>query len=328
MERARAAEQAGDGATALQAYEAALVGLEEKDPRTADVLRWIGTVHRNRGETQRAERRYRESLELSQRVGYLLGQAHAVNWLAVIAMGRGNLREAEATFKRARRLAKDAGEARLVGAIEQNLGILANIRGDLDSALVHYRSALNQFEASRDDEMRGLVLNNVGMLHTDLRHWDEAHRAFEQAMALARATGNPLLENAVEVNCAELYVACNEWAEATAAAERALILARHRGDRLREAEALKFRAVVERERDDVALAERDLREADHLATQGEDRLLQAEVAREIGDLFLQTGRADDARASFFRALDLFRGVGASLDARDVETRLNQLPATA
>lgn len=326
IDAARDAERSGDSAAALQHYEKALAGLDDpRDRRVSDILRWIGSVHRERGETRRAERRYRESLEATRSSGYTEGQAHAVNWLAVIAMGRGNLEEAESTFKRARRLAIAAEEERLVGAIEQNLGILANIRGDFDTALVHYRSAIAQFQSS-SDPMVGLVLNNLGMLHTDLEQWDEADDAFARAMEVARDTGNPMLENAVEVNLAELHVGRAEWDRAAEAADRALELARARNDRLREAEGLKFRGIVHRNRDRLRAAEHDLEEAATLAAEGEDRLLQAEVARELGELFLRLGRTDDARAAFARALDLFRGLGATLDCRQVESRLADVAA--
>jgi tetratricopeptide (TPR) repeat protein len=174
--RARESERRGDTGAALHQYDRALAALPdpENDTRAADVVRAIGSVYRERGEIDRAERRYRESYALAQRLGYLDGTANAGNWLGVIAMGRGHLSEAEALFTRACRTASRTRNERLSGAIEQNLGILANIRGDLDSAVIHYRSALRQFRSAGDDWMLGLVLNNLGLLHSDLVQWTEA----------------------------------------------------------------------------------------------------------------------------------------------------------
>ena len=101
LERARESEASGDTGTALNEYERALASLPdpERDTRAADVLRFIGSVYRERGEIDRAERRYRESYGHARSIGYRGGVAHAGNWLGVIAMGRGRMAEAEALFK-------------------------------------------------------------------------------------------------------------------------------------------------------------------------------------------------------------------------------------
>jgi Flp pilus assembly protein TadD len=141
---ARESERQGDTGAALFQYEHALATLDDKkrDPRAADVLRFLGSVFRERGEVDRAEQRYRESYALAEGMAYHDGIAHASNWLGVIAMGRGCLAEAEALFQRARRQAGCTQNERLTGAIEQNLGILTNIRGDLDAAVIHYRCGI------------------------------------------------------------------------------------------------------------------------------------------------------------------------------------------
>ncbi len=321
--RGRESERRGDTGAALHQYDRALAALPDPagDTRAADILRSMGSVYRERGEIDRAERRYRESYALSERLQYFDGTAHAGNWLGVIAMSRGHLAEAEAWFQRACRVASRERIERLVGAIEQNLGILANIRGDLDAAVIHYRSALRQFRSSGDEWMLGLVLNNLGLLHSDLSQWAEAEPAFDEAYDLARRTGNTMLENSVEVNRAEMAIGRRDWDTALAACIRARAFAQLRNDRQREAEALKFQGIIARERNALEEAAWHFNEAAVLADQCDDRLLIAEVARETGELHIRCDRPDDARIAFSRALDLFQALGARLDYADAEARL-------
>jgi tetratricopeptide (TPR) repeat protein len=328
ISRARDAERRGDTAGALQAYESALACLDTAngEVRAADTLRYLGSIHRERGETDRAERRYRESYRMAERISYVVGMAQAANWLAVIAMGRGCLTEAAALFRNAQRMSTRSGQDRLTGAIEQNLGILANIRGDLDAAVVHYRSALNWFRTAADEAMLGLVLNNLGLLYNDLQQWEQAGCAFDEAFELAGRTGNRMLENSIEVNRAELHLGTNDLDAAHAACLRARSLAQTRADRLREAEALKFLGAIARERGAFDDANRLLEEAAGLASECDDRLLMAEVAREIGELCVRREQRDQARVAFCRALDLFRAVGARLDGQRLEERMARLVA--
>jgi len=329
LARAQRAEEQGDDGSALHAYEEALRRARSDGSGVAVILRRMGSIYRARGETKHAERWYRESLAEAQQTGDEEAQAQALNWLAVMAMSRGEMDEADVQFKRARRLAKRRRLERLQGAIEQNLGIIANIRGDLDGAAVHYRTALRQFRNDDDAATMGLVLNNLGMLHTDLQQWKDAKLMFDDALTLARMTGNRLLENSVHVNVAELHVAQGEWDEALDACERAHEMARARHDRHREAEVMKFRAVVARERDgDYRYAERDLLAAAALAVECQDRLLEAEVIRELGTLYQRQRNVEQARDAYERSLALFQELGAALDSSNVEGRLSTLALSA
>src|SRR5206468_5804949 len=78
-------QQRGEYDKALARFEKALHMLRTQpfDSRTADVLRHMGSIHRERGETDRAQEIYKESLFAAERISYTAGVAHALNWLAV-----------------------------------------------------------------------------------------------------------------------------------------------------------------------------------------------------------------------------------------------------
>jgi tetratricopeptide (TPR) repeat protein len=314
----------------LESYERALALLssEGQHPVVADVLCGMGTVRRELGQTREAETYYHQSLEVAAWCGYLSGQARAVNCLAAIAQRRGDLKLAEGLYRRAARLASEAADHRLSGMVEQNLGVLANIRGDLDSALVHYRKSLRAFEQADDREGMTWVLNNMGMLQTDLGLYAQAEKTLQRGLKIARERGDRVMEGLCELNLGEAYIGQQDWKAARQALKRSLAIADERGDELRRAEAMKYQAVIQRERGAYEKSIAQLEEAHDLALKGEDVLLCAEILVELGEAWRQQEERTKARSTWETALEQFRGLDAQLDAAGVEARLLELGRAA
>ena len=81
VEMARVAEQQEETAKALGLYDDALAefSADSLDPFLPDVLRWKGTLLRERGETDAAFRCYTQSLEKAVAIGSARAQAHALS---------------------------------------------------------------------------------------------------------------------------------------------------------------------------------------------------------------------------------------------------------
>ncbi|HEY8509644.1 MAG TPA: tetratricopeptide repeat protein, partial [Steroidobacteraceae bacterium] len=71
IETAQRAERAGNWDLALNLYQRAADEVRElgQQVRLAELLRWIGRVHRLRGDLETAEQAYRESLEVAEACG-------------------------------------------------------------------------------------------------------------------------------------------------------------------------------------------------------------------------------------------------------------------
>src|SRR3982074_2950371 len=95
-EQARSAEKEGQSARALGLYDDALSALGEgsADPLVANVLRWKGTLLRERGETEAAFRCYSKSLDKARVCGSIGAEAHALNCRAIVHQRRGENKEA------------------------------------------------------------------------------------------------------------------------------------------------------------------------------------------------------------------------------------------
>jgi len=327
VDRARIEEQHEQTARALGLYDDALkeLGADSTDPFIADVLRWKGTLLRERGDTEAANRCYSESLERSKKGGWKASEAHALNCLGTIAQRRGDQKETERLYAAAAELAGEAGDARLLGMIEQNRGVLANTRGDFAKAAAFYSRSLGAFEMAGDSEPMSWVLNNLGILHTKIHNFMEAREHFERGLAIAVNRNDTVVENVITLNLAEVWVGLGRLDVADEFCAEALEQAQRRGDHLTAAGALKVRAMIERQRGALDKSIATLRIAIYEAEGAEDRLLHAELLRELGEISRAVGNPGAARSAWREAVDSFESVGASNDIAEVQAELESLP---
>ena len=325
--KARVAEQNEQTARALGLYDDALaeLGTDCVDPFVADVMRWKGTLLRERGETEAAYRCYAQSLEKATLDGWKGQQAHALNCLGTIAQRRGDQKETERLYAEASKLAEQAGDARLLGMIEQNRGVLANTRGDFASAAAFYSRSLGAFEMASDPEPMSWVLNNLGILHTRIKNFAEARQHLERGLAIAINRNDAVVENVITLNLAEVWVGLGRLDLADEFCIEALEQAQRRVDHLTAAGALKVRAAIERQRGALDKSIATLRIAIYEAEGAEDRLLHAELLRELGEISRAVGNAGAARSAWREAVGAFEIVGATQDIAEVQAELRALP---
>jgi tetratricopeptide (TPR) repeat protein len=325
---ARAAGLGDSPDDALQLHRDALtlVGTDEASPFVADVLRWQATVLRDRGRTSEAEPLYTRSLELSIKLGYDAGHAHALNFLGSLAARRGDVTRAANMMTDALELAERCREKRLVGMIQQNLGILADMRGNPAAAMAHYRVSLRTFESANDLQLVCWVLTNLGYLHVKEGRYDEAHDALTRALGIARARGDLMTEAVVEENLAELFLVRGDVADAYAPIERAYAIADQRNDDLRRGAALKLRGAFERLSGRPEQATDALRHALTLSAVSEDALLGAEILYQFGLALAAEGDEKHARTAWSSALDAFERIAARQWVARVRTCLTEGPS--
>ena len=326
VEMARAAEQQEQPAKALGLYDDALsqFSSDSDDPFVADVLRWKGTLLRERGETEAAYRCYAQSMAKAALSGSPGRQAHALNCLGTIAQRRGDPKETERLYGKASKFAEEAGDSRLLGMIEQNRGVLANTRGDFAGAAAFYSKSLGAFEMAGDYEPMSWVLNNLGILHTKIRNFEEAGAHLERGLAIALNRHDAVVENVITLNLAEVWVGLGKLDLADELCVRALEQAQRRADHLTAAGALKVRAAIERQRGALDKSIATLRIAIFDAQGAEDRLLHAEMLRELGEISRALGNAGAARSALREAVDAVGVVGASQEIAEIQAELKAL----
>src|SRR5258706_13359349 len=176
-----------------------------------------------------------------------------------------------------------------------------------------------------DSEPMSWVLNNLGILHTKIRNFDEARGHLERGRAIAVNRGDTVVENVTTLNLAEVWMGLGRLDTADKYCALALEQAQRRADHLSAAGALKIRAAIERQRGALDKSIATLRIAIFEAEGSEDRLLHAEMLRELGEISRAVGNSGAARSAFREAVDSFHAVGAQHEIAEVEAELESLP---
>ena len=326
LEAARSADREGRWADALGLYEEGFrIATERRDVESiVSILRWIGTLHRERGELELAGEAYDASLAIAEANGMTAQVASVLNVLAGLEQYAGDPDRAETLYLKAREMAEAAGDHALAGMVDQNMGALANIRGDLASALGSYGSALERARRMGDRRLLAAALNNMGMALVDLDRLSDAERIFDEAYEVAAQAGEELVLGYVQLNRAEMHVKRQQYEAARECCDHGLGVFTQLESRTGVAEAYKFYGIVYRETGKRQLADIHLELARSMAEQAGNRLLQAEVQHELARVHHEESRDRDAIQALNVAYRLYEQMQARREMLDIENHLTAL----
>jgi putative nucleotidyltransferase with HDIG domain len=324
IELAQLAERNGELESALTYYEHAFNQLAQDPSRAPALLRWIGRVHRSRGDLELAEEAYLASEAIAAASNNTADVASALNCLGIVAQVRARIEEATELYNHARDLAAISKDEHLAAMIDQNLGTLANTVGDFSGAIQSYRSAYNRFKVLGDEIAMVWSLNNLGMVHTDLGEWATAATCFDDAFDIADRLRDAEQLGTIELNRAELFLKSNDLGRARDSCDRAFEIFSRIEARGSLGEAYKFYGVLYREMGRPGLAVAHFTQAIEAAAETEDRLLEAETLSEWALLELASGDNQAALQRLNRAHLLFGELHARAELTDLEGRLDRL----
>lgn len=310
------AETAGDYLAAAAAYRR--VADQADAVLAAEAYFRLGRVTWRQGRYDAAVGAFESAHALAQ-------QANAEELQARVLNGMGAVHYARGDYAAARRAYADASartaDDTMRGKIILNLGVIENIEGNLEAAREHYERAYLLFQKTGDDESAMLALHNRGMVEADLGRWDEADVSFLAALSRATERGNVEMIAKTLVNRSEVLLEHGALQEAIEHCDRALRTYSDIGDEVGRGEALRWRARALAREGETVLAERNATEALQLAMRAGARLLEAETARDLGELRALLGDLAGATKLLERAQALFVALGAKREAAAVGERL-------
>ncbi|CAN5729899.1 hypothetical protein BH23GEM10_BH23GEM10_08040 [soil metagenome] len=329
VDEGREASRTGDWERALECYEAAFARLRDEGGAAdaARLLRWIGSVYRERGDAEHASELYDASLAIAEANDLPEDIASVLNCMGVVEQFAGAPDNAESLYRRAKQLASRHGNDSMLAMIDNNLGMLANMRGDVPAALLNYTSALFLYRRLGDNGSATRALTNMGMSHLDLNELDAASACFDQAYELANSVRDMFTLGYIQLNRAELYLKRQHFEEARQCCDDGFGIFTQLDARAGLAEAYKFYGVLYRETGKAQLADIHLGLAWNLAVSAENVLLQAEVQHELARVHLEERRHLDALGSLNRAHSLFHMVQARRELLDIDEQIDELEGT-
>ena len=247
----------------------------------------------------------------------------ALNLRGIAAFELGDTDSARAAFDPLMELAEAEGDEEMLARAANNLGAIANLRGRRHEAIAYYSLAIPIYQ--KLDQARGLAQthHNLGLSYRDLERPDDAVAAYSRAISLAEGISYPLLVAMSTVGRAEIELRRGDVALSRRLVDRGLALSRGVPDPISEAEALRLRGLAQARQAGSAdvRARADLEAALGLAGETGNRLLEAEIERDIGRLALERGESSEAEQWLGSSLRGFRTIGAAAEARVVEKEL-------
>jgi tetratricopeptide (TPR) repeat protein len=327
LDAGEAAERDGRLTVAGRAYDAAREAAEREGSLAAqsEALRRLAVVRHHQNEPEAADWLCRRALERARHLGDPALTAQALNTQGGLLLERGALDEARAAFEEALPLSRDRLQLR--GRVEQNLGIVANIRGEWRQAQTHYLNSLAACREAGDKQACAIAFHNLGMISADRREWTQARDYYRQSRELAVEQGDLRLQGFCQLNDAEVLLAQQRYGPAQDEAEAAFRLLFRLGSFIDIAEGWRVLGMVFREIGRWSLAEANLRSAIELAQRSRVVLIEAESRRELGELYRQSLRQEEAIGCLRSAEALFERLAAHHEVADVRRRVAALAAS-
>jgi len=321
LAKARNCESSGALHEAESIYNALIVAATRQGDQAtlAEAFRRRAVLDHHAGDSARA----RSALQQSYAVAVSLGDhrltAETLNTLGGLELETRNLAAAEAALQQAAKFAEE--HPSILARVSQNLGIVANIRGDHASAEVYYHHSLMAYEMLGDPHGSAITQHNLGMLAADRGDYQQAVAHYQSCEALTATSGDSHLGALSLVNHAEALLALGQPAAARNAIETAERTLQGLGTHFDAADVQRVLALCDRADGAVHHAEARLLRARELAQMTDARLTEAEVGRDLGRLYAETGRVDRARKALGDAAQTFSDLGATADAETTRREL-------
>ncbi|HEV7992679.1 MAG TPA: HD domain-containing phosphohydrolase [Gemmatimonadaceae bacterium] len=321
----QALERQGHHDEARECYERALHdGTATRPSDAAQLIRLVARTYLHDLDYDAVADCIDAALAIAEQAGDEAGRGHATNFLAIIAWKQGSIDEARRLYLSARKSARLSGEARLAAMTASNLGVIATVQGEDAEALRYYKSSLTD---ARRAGLADLAMNaqaNLGLLYMQLRRFGPADRAFDEARAIAADLGDLGQQTLIELHIAKLRVSEGRYAEAKSVCDRIEDLPNRASAMHADGELELVSGLIARAEGDGIRAEQHFLEAERIAVQRGDLILQGETARELGGLYHEQGRNRQTLQRLNQAHRLFSQLRARRELADVDRRTAKL----
>jgi tetratricopeptide (TPR) repeat protein len=253
-----------------------------------------------------------KALQQYRRRGDRDGRMRALNLLGAIDFERGNMAEAEQRFAEALRLGRQLGDSLMLARACNNLASVAQLQGRTDDAAELYRGALLAYQRLGDRRGMAETYHNLGLAYRQAGEWREAEDAAKDAVRHAEVVGERSLLALVLTGRAELNVERDDPALAQRELERAGRLTREASDAIGGADVVRVEALAALQQQNWQLALAQAEAARSVALAHGSAQLAAECAGIAARALRHLGRVEEANDRRSEAERGFRDLGATI----------------
>ncbi len=252
------------------------------------------------------------------------GIAKCNNMLGTIYGDRGKIQKAKECFENSLSFLNPQTDNALIGMIDINLGILNSMQGNYDKSFVFYQRALINYGQVKDVMRISQLRHNLGMLYTQKEEYTAALREFDRSIATSIKAG--FLPNLAlsYLSKAYVYIKTNDLPLATAFADKSLDFCLKINDRLSIADIYKIKGMIERKHKHFDVSESYFLTSLRINTELDNTLNNAETLYELGELYIDMNKKDEAIKCLKKTLRYYQSLKADVHIKRVKNLINKI----
>jgi tetratricopeptide (TPR) repeat protein len=278
-------------------------------PGMGSTYHQLGLLAQRRGEVVEAERLYRLSLEIAERVGVQQGMASIYHQLGMLAQDRGDVAEAEQLYRQSLQIEERVGNQPGMAISYHQLGVLAQLRGDVAEAERLYRQSLQIEERVGNQPGMASSYHQLGMVAQDRGDVVEAERLYRLSLEIAEQIGD---QPGMASSLHQLGMVAQvrgDIVEAERLYRQALEIKERVGDQPDMTSTLHQLGILAQVREDVVEAERLYRQALEIRERVGDQPGMASSYHQLGMLAQGRGEMTEAERLYRQSLQIEERVG-------------------
>lgn len=174
----------------------------------------IGSVHRRRGEAQKAEENYLKSISLSTERNNRSQLSGVYNRLGLLYRGIGRYEDALASYTRSIEIRREDGDKRGEAGAVNNLGSLYQAMGDTEKAYENFRKSIAIREELGDQRYLSSAILNLGNWMARSARFDSAMVYYTRYKNIQEAVGDTAALARVIRNIGNTYLDRGDYSTA------------------------------------------------------------------------------------------------------------------
>jgi tetratricopeptide (TPR) repeat protein len=260
----------------------------------------------------------KKAFSLFKQQNDLKGCARCENLLGTVYGERGNLKEAANHFEESLHYLDEKKDIVLIGNIENNLGIINNIYSNYDEAISRYNRALINFQRLNDHHKLAQVRHNIGITYTKKKEYLNAIKELDKSIAISLNDSIFSILGISYVTKAFIYAEMEDLDLSRAFANKAMEICYKTNDKLSVAEIYKVEGMIKRAQKNYIQAESFLKTSLRINKEYQNDLNEAETNLQLGILYKNWKKPDEAKICFKESLKYFKRINAVHEIENIE----------
>jgi len=285
---------------------------------------WIyGTVRQIKGDNEEATTYLDRALALFESARHPEGIALVCHNIANMYMQRSQFGKALAYYNRSVKINEELGKRFDVMGSMVNMAISKREQGLYFDALKIFKTTLDYFSGGKDVRVIAIITTNVGHTYLNMRRWDDALSKYDESSVICEGMGERWIESYNTFARSEAFLGKGEIHKADENMMlnfKALVGC---GSEEIKGRTLRVRAMISREKGDLAAAEKDFALAEKtLKAANFDTYLALLYVDWAKSALLEKNRAR-AKDLFNKARDIYVGLKLPLLERGLNNTMKQ-----